>query len=184
MTTDTSVASLSDRDVLAAYDAAKDAAQAVDCGYPNCTREGHEGVAGPETWTHEIYFDSLHNGNVYFVIYLHLGEYDFYADIDLTCTEISADEVTETLEALAEASRLTTLYQQRFAELEAGSPPERATLNHWMLNDAIMSSIVEGSESIALCGERFVAESFGGGKTSTKASICSMCQHVYEGLDS
>lgn len=58
------------------------------------------------------------------------------------------------------------------------TPP---SVNHYVRRDRILRSIVEGVPVRAACGERFVVEARGGGRTHDATGIiCPACEALYE----
>ncbi|MBN6192074.1 DUF3039 domain-containing protein [Aneurinibacillus sp. BA2021] len=56
-------------------------------------------------------------------------------------------------------------------------------VNHWVRKSAILAGVVTGEAARALCGQSFVPSSQGGGSAAdTTASVCPLCESVYDGL--
>ncbi|WP_446724684.1 DUF3039 domain-containing protein [Microbacterium sp. K41] len=56
-------------------------------------------------------------------------------------------------------------------------------MNHWVPKSAILAGVVSGEAARALCGQIFVPSSHGGGSAAdVAASVCPLCESVYDGL--
>lgn len=56
-------------------------------------------------------------------------------------------------------------------------------VNHWVPKSAILAGVVNGEPALALCGQSFVPSSQGGGSAAdVAASLCPLCESVYDGL--